>query len=72
MNSFIPIVINTVVFGTMAITVEIDFQGEDYFWFVLFFMVLTGGTTSFFQNAVFSEASRLPPVYVQAVLRYAH
>ncbi|EIE75407.1 hypothetical protein RO3G_00111 [Rhizopus delemar RA 99-880] len=68
MNSFIPIVINTIVFGTMAITVEIDFQGEDYFWFVLFFMVLTGGTTSFFQNAVFSEASRLPPVYVQAVL----
>ncbi|KAG1014880.1 hypothetical protein G6F27_000563 [Rhizopus arrhizus] len=31
MNSFIPIVINTIVFGTMAITVEIDFQGEDYF-----------------------------------------
>ncbi|CAO3668133.1 unnamed protein product [Rhizopus stolonifer] len=67
-NSFVPILINTIVFGTMAITVEMDFEGDDYFWFVLFFMVLTGGTTSFFQNAVFSEASRLPPVYVQAVL----
>ncbi|KAI9278069.1 nucleoside transporter-domain-containing protein [Sporodiniella umbellata] len=67
-DSFIPIMINTVVFSTMAITVETDFKGEDYFWFVLFFMVLTGGTTSFFQNAAFSEASRLPPIYVQAVL----
>lgn len=53
----------------MAISVKVDFEGIDYFWFVMFFIVLTGGTTSFFQNSVFSEASRLPPVYVQAVVR---
>ncbi|CEG83551.1 hypothetical protein RMATCC62417_17453 [Rhizopus microsporus] len=68
LNSFIPICINTAVFAAMAISVKVDFEGIDYFWFVMFFIVLTGGTTSFFQNSVFSEASRLPPVYVQAVV----
>ncbi|KAG1115558.1 hypothetical protein G6F40_004343 [Rhizopus arrhizus] len=68
MNSFIPIVINTIVFGTMAITVEIDFQGEDYFWFVLFFNVFPGSTTPIFQNPRFWSPTRLPPFYVQPLL----
>jgi equilibrative nucleoside transporter 1/2/3 len=69
-NSFIPIFINTVVFGILGVTVETETGGSGYFWFIMVLIVLTGATTSFFQNSVFSEASQLPPMYMQAVLRY--
>ncbi|KAI7893668.1 equilibrative nucleoside transporter [Mucor mucedo] len=68
LNSFIPIFINTVIFGVLAVTVETDIGGSGYFWFIMVLIVLTGATTSFFQNSVFSEASQLPPMYMQAVL----
>lgn len=68
LNSFIPIFINTLVFGILAITVETDLGGPEYFWFIMVLIVLTGATSSFFQNSVFSEASQLPPIYLQAVL----
>ncbi|KAG2236949.1 nucleoside transporter-domain-containing protein [Thamnidium elegans] len=67
-NSFIPIFLNTLIFGILAVTVETDIEGTGYFWFIMALIVLTGGTTSFFQNSVFSEASQLPPMYMQAVL----
>ncbi|GAN00695.1 equilibrative nucleoside transporter 1 isoform X1 [Mucor ambiguus] len=67
-DSFISILINTIVFGTLAVTVEIQIEGSGYFWFIMALIVLTGATTSFFQNSVFSEASQLPPMYMQAVL----
>ncbi|KAI8084133.1 equilibrative nucleoside transporter [Gilbertella persicaria] len=51
-----------------AITVETEISGIGYFWSIMLLMVLTGATTSFFQNSVFSEASQLPPMYMQAVL----
>ncbi|CAO3597703.1 unnamed protein product [Absidia cylindrospora] len=63
-----PVVLNTIVFGVMAITVETTLGGTDYFWMTLVLLVLTGATTSFFQVAVFAEASRFPPQYVQAVM----
>lgn len=69
-DSFISILINTIVFGTLAVTVETQIEGSGYFWFIMALIVLTGATTSFFQNSVFSEASQLPPMYMQAVLRY--
>lgn len=50
-------------------TVEFDIGGSDYFWFILMLLVITGATTSFFQVAVFAEASQFPPQYVQAVMR---
>jgi equilibrative nucleoside transporter 1/2/3 len=53
----------------MAITVKADMKGEAYFYLSLFFITLTGGVTSVFQSSVFSEASQLPPIYLQAVLR---
>lgn len=68
LNSFIPIFINTLVFGILAITVETHIEGPEYFWFIMVLIVLTGATSSFFQNSVFSEASQLPPIYLQAVL----
>ncbi|KAI9480974.1 MAG: nucleoside transporter-domain-containing protein [Benjaminiella poitrasii] len=68
LDSFSPIFINTVIFGVLAITVETHIGGEGYFWFIMCLIVLTGITTSFFQNSVFSEASQLPPMYMQAVL----
>ncbi|KAI8645385.1 equilibrative nucleoside transporter [Parasitella parasitica] len=68
MNSFIPIFINTIVFGTLAVTVETQLEGSGYFWFIMVLIVLTGITTGLFQNSVFSEASQLPPKYMQAVL----
>jgi equilibrative nucleoside transporter 1/2/3 len=58
------------VFGVLAVTVETHIEGLVYFWFIMALIVLTGATTSFFQNSVFSEASQLPPMYMQAVLRY--
>jgi equilibrative nucleoside transporter 1/2/3 len=64
-----PVVLNTIVFGIMAITVETSIGGAKYFWLTLFLLALTGATTSFFQVAVFAEASRFPPQYVQAVMR---
>ncbi|KAG2190008.1 hypothetical protein INT46_005690 [Mucor plumbeus] len=67
-DSFISIFINTVVFGVLAVTVETHIEGLVYFWFIMALIVLTGATTSFFQNSVFSEASQLPPMYMQAVL----
>lgn len=57
------------VFGILSVTVETQIEGAGYFWFIMVLIVLTGATTSFFQNSVFSEASRLPPMYMQAVLR---
>lgn len=69
-DSFISILINTIVFGILAVTVETQIGGSGYFWFIMALIVLTGATTSFFQNSVFSEASQLPPMYMQAVLRY--
>jgi equilibrative nucleoside transporter 1/2/3 len=55
----------------MAITVEFEFMnGSFYFYLVMVFLVLTGVSTCLFQNAVFSEASQLPPIYLQAVLGY--
>lgn len=69
MNATIPIIINTLVFGIMAITVKANMKGEAYFYLSLFFITLTGGVTSVFQSSVFSEASQLPPIYLQAVLR---
>lgn len=57
-------------FGILAVTVETQIGGSGYFWFIMALIVLTGATTSFFQNSVFSEASQLPPMYMQAVLRY--
>ncbi|KAI8984443.1 equilibrative nucleoside transporter [Mycotypha africana] len=45
-----------------------DAEGISYFSFIMVLIVLTGVTTSFYQSSVFSEASRLPPVYMQAVL----
>ncbi|KAI8875598.1 hypothetical protein K501DRAFT_233441 [Backusella circina FSU 941] len=68
LNATIPIIINTLVFGIMAITVKTDMKGEEYFYLSLFFITLTGGVTSVFQSSVFSEASQLPPIYLQAVL----
>ncbi|KAI8385692.1 nucleoside transporter-domain-containing protein [Blakeslea trispora] len=67
-NSFVPIFVNTLTFAGLAITVETEISGIGYFWFIMMLMVLTGTTTSFFQNSVFSEASQLPPMYMQAVL----
>ncbi|KAI8375702.1 equilibrative nucleoside transporter [Choanephora cucurbitarum] len=67
-NSFVPIFVNTLTFAGLAITVETEISGIGYFWSILMLMVLTGTTTSFFQNSVFSEASQLPPMYMQAVL----
>ncbi|KAI7906488.1 nucleoside transporter-domain-containing protein [Cokeromyces recurvatus] len=67
-DSFLSIFINTIIFGMLAITVETHIEGIGYFWFILILIVITGVTTSFFQNAVFSEASQLPPMYMQAVL----
>ncbi|CAO0796376.1 unnamed protein product [Mucor circinelloides] len=67
-DSFISILINTIVFGILAVTVETQIGGSGYFWFIMALIVLTGATTSFFQNSVFSEASQLPPMYMQAVL----
>ncbi|CEP09764.1 hypothetical protein [Parasitella parasitica] len=67
-NSIIPIFLNTIVFGTLAVTVETQLEGLGYFWFIMVLIVLTGATTSLFQNSVFSEASQLPPMYMQAVL----
>lgn len=57
------------IFGVLAVTVETDIGGSGYFWFIMVLIILTGATTSFFQNSVFSEASQLPPMYMQAVLR---
>jgi equilibrative nucleoside transporter 1/2/3 len=55
----------------MAITVDLEFMnGSFYFYLVMVFLVLTGVSTCLFQNAVFSEASQLPPIYLQAVLGY--
>ncbi|KAI8993159.1 nucleoside transporter-domain-containing protein [Pilobolus umbonatus] len=67
-NTIYPIILNTITFGVLAATVETQFEGANYFYFIMFLVVTTGVTTSFFQNAVFSEAGQLPPVYTQAVL----
>ncbi|CAO3646216.1 unnamed protein product [Cunninghamella echinulata] len=63
-----PVLLNTIIFGIMSMTVELDIGGSDYFWFILVLLVITGATTSFFQVAVFAEASQFPPQYVQAVM----
>ncbi|KAI8332486.1 equilibrative nucleoside transporter [Chlamydoabsidia padenii] len=63
-----PLIINTVIFGIMAVSVETTLGGSDYFWMTLVLLILTGATTSFFQIAVIAEASRFPPQYVQAVM----
>ncbi|KAI9306145.1 nucleoside transporter-domain-containing protein [Cunninghamella echinulata] len=63
-----PVLLNTIIFGIMSMTVEFDIGGSDYFWFILMLLVITGATTSFFQVAVFAEASQFPPQYVQAVM----
>jgi equilibrative nucleoside transporter 1/2/3 len=60
--------LNTIVFFVLAVSVKTGNEGTSYFWFIMTLIVLTGGATSFFQNAVFSEASQLPPIYTQAVL----
>ncbi|KAI8344714.1 nucleoside transporter-domain-containing protein [Chlamydoabsidia padenii] len=67
-NVMTPIVINAIIFGIMSVSVGTSLGGSDYFWLTLFLMVLTGATTGFFQVAVFAEASRFPPQYVQAVM----
>ena len=64
-----PVLINTIIFGVMATTVATSMQGTTYFTFTMALLVLTGATTSVFQIAVFAEACRLPPRYVQAVMR---
>ncbi|ORX53550.1 hypothetical protein DM01DRAFT_1336097 [Hesseltinella vesiculosa] len=63
-----PIVLNTLVFAAMTLSVMTDMQGLDYFRLVLGLLVLTGATTSVYQAAVFAEASRFPPQYIQAVM----
>ncbi|ORZ09017.1 nucleoside transporter-domain-containing protein [Absidia repens] len=63
-----PVALNAIIFGIMAVTVETSLDGSEYFWMTLTLMALTGATTSFFQVAVFAEASRFPPQYVQAVM----
>ncbi|KAI8059199.1 equilibrative nucleoside transporter [Gongronella butleri] len=52
----------------MTVTVMIQCEGSDYFWLVLALLTFTGATTSVFQAAVFAEASRFPPKYLQAVM----
>ncbi|KAI9014393.1 equilibrative nucleoside transporter [Phycomyces nitens] len=52
----------------MAITVETDVGGSEYFWCTLAMLVITGVSTSFFQISVFAEASRFPSEYMQAVM----
>ncbi|KAI8142258.1 equilibrative nucleoside transporter [Fennellomyces sp. T-0311] len=63
-----PVLINTAIFGIMATTVATSMQGTTYFGFTMALLILTGATTSVFQIAVFAEACRLPPRYVQAVM----
>ncbi|KAI7870168.1 nucleoside transporter-domain-containing protein [Spinellus fusiger] len=63
-----PLSVNAAVFGIMAITIETDSSGSDYFWFTLLLLVITGVSTAFAQVAVFAEASCLPPKYMQAVM----
>ncbi|CAO3628407.1 unnamed protein product [Cunninghamella blakesleeana] len=65
---FYPVLLNTLIFGTMSMTVEFDIGGTDYFWFTLILLIITGATTSFFQIAVMAEASQFPPQYIQAVM----
>ncbi|KAL0077443.1 nucleoside transporter-domain-containing protein [Phycomyces blakesleeanus] len=62
------VVVNVIVFGVMAITVETDVGGSEYFWCTLVMLVVTGVSTSFFQVSVFAEASRFPSEYMQAVM----
>lgn len=64
-----PILVNTTVFGIMAITVATSVHGTGYFWATMALLVITGMTTSVFQIAVFAEACRFPPRYIQAVMR---
>ena len=64
-----PILVNTSVFGIMAITVATSVHGTGYFWATMTLLVITGMTTSVFQIAVFAEACRFPPRYIQAVMR---
>lgn len=64
-----PILVNSVVFGIMAITVATSVHGTGYFWTTMILLTITGLTTSVFQIAVFAEACRFPPRYIQAVMR---
>ncbi|CDS03912.1 hypothetical protein LRAMOSA06867 [Lichtheimia ramosa] len=63
-----PILVNSVVFGIMAITVATAVHGTGYFWTTMILLTITGLTTSVFQIAVFAEACRFPPRYIQAVM----
>ncbi|KAI9497669.1 nucleoside transporter-domain-containing protein [Zychaea mexicana] len=63
-----PALANTAVFGITAVTVAVSMQGATYFAFTMALLVFTGATTSYFQVAVFAEACRFPPRYVQAVM----
>jgi hypothetical protein len=54
------------------ITVPIaGFSGVSYFAFIMFLVVVTAATTSFYQIGVFAAASRFPHKYLQGIMRYA-
>ncbi|KAI8577593.1 hypothetical protein K450DRAFT_282521 [Umbelopsis ramanniana AG] len=65
----LAVLINTVAFTIIMVTVPMaGFSGLSYFYFIMFLVVLTAATTSFFQIGVFAAASRFPHKYLQGVM----
>ncbi|KAG2182695.1 hypothetical protein INT44_005675 [Umbelopsis vinacea] len=65
----LAVLINTVAFMIIMVTVPMaGFSGLSYFWFIMFLVVATAATTSFFQIGVFAAASRFPHKYLQGVM----
>lgn len=66
----IPLGINLLIFLFYTITsVMKSISAEFYFSITITLMMVTGITTSMLQLTVFADASQLPPIYVQAVMR---